>query len=193
MKVHDLKTLPEYFEAVDSGAKPFEVRFNDRDFKAGDVLNFREYSDGEYTGRVLRRKVTYVLDDQGSCKEGFVVLGLAPIERVAETSEEKRIEVRSCEDCLHYRACLVNSEYVPTPCCAYENKQGYRKQSEGEWIVTDADSGSFGEYEPFIEFKCPECGVIHGFESGEYDWQYGDPIPWVSCPCCGAKMKGGAE
>lgn len=70
---------------------------------------------------------------------------------------------------------------------------GYRKQSEGEWIVTDADSGSFGEYEPFIEFKCPECGVVHGLESGEYDWQYGDPIPWVSCPCCGAKMKDGAN
>ena len=130
MKEHDLKTLPEYFEAVDSGAKPFEVRFNDRDFKVGDVLNLREYSDGGYTGRALHREISYVLDAPAYCKEGFVVLGLAPIERVAETSEEKRIEVRSCEDCLHYRACLVNSEYVPTPCCAYENKQGYRKQSD---------------------------------------------------------------
>ena len=70
---------------------------------------------------------------------------------------------------------------------------GYRKQSEGEWIVTYADSGSFGEYEPFIEFKCPKCGSVYGIESGQYDWQYGDPIPWVACPLCGAKMKGGAE
>lgn len=68
---------------------------------------------------------------------------------------------------------------------------GYRKQSEGEWIVTDADSGSFGEYEPFIEFKCPKCKSTHGLESGQYGWQYGEPIPWVSCPLCGAKMKGG--
>ena len=68
---------------------------------------------------------------------------------------------------------------------------GYRKQSEGEWIVTDADSGSFGEYEPFIEFKCPKCESDYGIESGQYDWQYGEPIPWVACPLCGAKMKGG--
>lgn len=69
----------------------------------------------------------------------------------------------------------------------------YRKQSYGEWIVTDADSGSFGEYEPFIEFKCPKCESAYGIESGQYDWQYGEPIPWVACPLCGAKMKGGAE
>lgn len=67
---------------------------------------------------------------------------------------------------------------------------GNLKQSEGEWIVTDADSGSFGEYEPFIEFKCPNCKSVYGIESGQYDWEYGEPIPWVACPLCGAKMKG---
>jgi hypothetical protein len=70
---------------------------------------------------------------------------------------------------------------------------GYRKQSEGEWIVTDADSGSFGEYEPFIEFKCSNCQSCFGIESGQYDWQYGEPIPWVACPLCGEKMKGGEK
>lgn len=67
---------------------------------------------------------------------------------------------------------------------------GYRKQCEGEWIVTYADSGSFGEYAPFIEFKCPKCESGYGFESGQYGWEYGEPIPWVACPLCGAKMKG---
>lgn len=173
MKIHELKTLPEYFEAVDNGAKPFEVRFNDRDFKVGDHLCLREYSDGEYTGRVLHREISYVLDAPAYCKEGFVVLGLAPIERVAETSEEKRIEVRSCEDCLHYRACLVNSEYVPTPCCAYENKQGYRKQSEGEWIWTESGTEDYEQY-----WLCSCCN---------------NKSYWKSkfCEECGAKMKGG--
>lgn len=71
--------------------------------------------------------------------------------------------------------------------------KGYRKQKEGEWIVTDADSGSFGEYAPFIEFKCPKCESYYGIESGQYGWQYGEPIPWVSCPLCGAKMKGATD
>lgn len=42
-------------------------------------------------------------------------------------SKEKEIK---CEDCLHHFACEVNSEYVPSPCRAFEDKQGYRKQSE---------------------------------------------------------------
>lgn len=67
---------------------------------------------------------------------------------------------------------------------------GVTVRERGEWIVTDADSGSFGEYEPFIEFKCPKCESGYGIESGQYGWQYGDPIPWVSCPLCAADMRG---
>lgn len=36
--IHELKTLPEYFELVRKGIKNFEVRKNDRDFKVGDML-----------------------------------------------------------------------------------------------------------------------------------------------------------
>lgn len=35
---HKLKILPEYFEAVKSGSKTFEVRKDDRGFQAGDTL-----------------------------------------------------------------------------------------------------------------------------------------------------------
>ena len=47
-------------------------------------------------------------------------------------SKEKQIEEITCERCLHRLACLVNGEYVPTPCPAYEDKADYHKQSE--WI-----------------------------------------------------------
>lgn len=101
------------------------------------------------------------------------------IEEMAKVIEQRcnRDCIPSCDECIAQT--LYNA--------------GYRKQSEGEWVVTDVDSGSFGEYEPFIEFKCPKCESVYGIESGQYDWQYGEPIPWVSCPLCGAKMKGGAE
>ena len=54
---------------------------------------------------------------------------------------------------------------------------GYRKQSEGEWVVKWMST--FPQYEP-SEYECSICGykrsVLHNY-----------------CPNCGAKMKGGAE
>ena len=59
---HDLKVLPKYFNSLMWGAKPFEVRKNDRDFKVGDLLTLREWEPEEkYSGRVLCRQVGYVL------------------------------------------------------------------------------------------------------------------------------------
>jgi len=82
MKVHELKCWPEYFEAVRAGLKPFEVRKADRAFTEGDILWLREWAEGDpgqrYTGRHLRRRVTYVLvGGQFGIAAGYVVLGLS--------------------------------------------------------------------------------------------------------------------
>ncbi len=36
--VHELKIIPDFFEAVASGKKKFEVRYDDRGYQAGDEL-----------------------------------------------------------------------------------------------------------------------------------------------------------
>lgn len=56
------KILPEYFDAIASGKKKFELRLNDFHIEAGDTLVLEEW-DGkkkEYTGRQLEKKATYV-------------------------------------------------------------------------------------------------------------------------------------
>ena len=76
---HDLKIKPEYFSAIASGEKTFEVRYNDRNYKVHDILRLREHDNGEYTGREIEAEVTYLLDDKASCKEGYVVMAIKTI------------------------------------------------------------------------------------------------------------------
>lgn len=79
MTVHELKTWPEFFNAVENGDKPFEVRrCDDRSFAVGDVLILREYDPGAetYTGRECAREVTYVLVGPPFLPDGLAVMGL---------------------------------------------------------------------------------------------------------------------
>jgi len=80
MKRIKVKIKPCYYLAVEKGIKLFEVRYNDRDYKVGDILVLREFADGEYTGRKMTMRITYVLSDVDYVKEGFVVLGIKPAE-----------------------------------------------------------------------------------------------------------------
>lgn len=76
MKTHELKALPEYFDAQLNGLKKFEVRKNDRDFQCFDTIILREWDGGKYTGRKLKKRITYVLGDNfEGIEHGFVVLG----------------------------------------------------------------------------------------------------------------------
>ena len=75
--VHDLKILPEYFQAVKSGEKTFEVRYNDRNFQKGDMLHLREWDGNGYTGESIFVEVTYILNDHSYCKEGYVIMAIS--------------------------------------------------------------------------------------------------------------------
>jgi hypothetical protein len=74
--VHELKTIPKYFEDVKKGKKTFEVRRNDRDFKVGDFLALNEWNNGEYTDNFAICEITYILNDPTYCKAGYVILGI---------------------------------------------------------------------------------------------------------------------
>lgn len=74
---HELKILPEYFQAVLDGVKPFEVRdASDRHFQVGDDVVLHEW-DGRYTGRFTRRRITFVTDY--AQQDDYVVFGMRAI------------------------------------------------------------------------------------------------------------------
>lgn len=79
MKTHELKTVFPFFGLVWDGKKKFELRKNDRDFKAGDILVLKEYdaADNSYSGREVTAKVTLIMTAyEGAITEGWAVLSI---------------------------------------------------------------------------------------------------------------------
>ncbi len=82
-RVHDLKCWPEFYPVIESGLKPFEIRYDDRGYQVGDVLRIHEYeplpgdAEGQYTGREVERIITYKTAFQQ--QSGWVVLGVQPV------------------------------------------------------------------------------------------------------------------
>lgn len=72
--MHEIKIHDVYYEALVSGEKKAEIRYNDRDYKVGDRICFMEmsephaYRDGDF-------KITHVCSFIG-LKEGYVMLSL---------------------------------------------------------------------------------------------------------------------
>jgi len=62
MAIINKKIWPEYFEAVATGKKKYELRLNDFEIADGDTLILEEWNPKtkEYTGRKIEKKVTYV-------------------------------------------------------------------------------------------------------------------------------------
>ncbi len=78
MTCHDLKISPQYYEAVISGEKKFELRKNDRGFKVGDTVNLREWSNGQYSGRQPKYRIGYLLSGYDGLDKDYVILGIEP-------------------------------------------------------------------------------------------------------------------
>lgn len=84
-RIHRLKVESEFFEALASGEKRFEVRKNDRDFNEGDFLVLDEWDPTRgYTrwDRCLCRVVTYLVrGGRFGIEADHVVMGIDSVDR----------------------------------------------------------------------------------------------------------------
>ena len=62
MKI-EKKVWPKFFQKILDGDKTFELRLADWECKPGDILVLKEWDPEikEYTGKVIEKKVTYVI------------------------------------------------------------------------------------------------------------------------------------
>jgi hypothetical protein len=86
---HTLKCWPEFFGAIRSGEKKHDLRrSNDRTFRVGDTLLFREFDpkSNRYTGRTQSALITYITSADLPCAlsrdalhKDFCILSLEPL------------------------------------------------------------------------------------------------------------------
>ncbi|MDM3133460.1 DUF3850 domain-containing protein [Citrobacter sp. Cf123] len=81
VKIHTVKIAPKYLNAVVDGQRKAELRKNDRNYKAGDVLSLCEWKHGKYTGREWAAVITHVLpvNEIIANTDNWVVLSVRPL------------------------------------------------------------------------------------------------------------------
>ena len=87
MTEHTLKTHPNYWDAVKSGEKTFEIRLDDRGFQKGDTLvlqrAFKNSTTNKWQGddeNEIECKISYILTGgQFGIEPGYVILALQEI------------------------------------------------------------------------------------------------------------------
>jgi hypothetical protein len=86
--VHQVKSWMRLFGPTAAGKKTHELRYNDRNYQVGDVLDLQEYDQKikSYTGRSLKVEITYMTSAENPCamsavglNEGFVILSVKKI------------------------------------------------------------------------------------------------------------------
>ena len=83
-KVHQIRLGASFFEDACSNIKSFELRKNDRDYKKGDILELMEFADGRNTGRMVRKLVTYILEDYTGLEDGFCIMATSLVNKDGE-------------------------------------------------------------------------------------------------------------
>lgn len=96
-KVHQIRLGASFFEDACSNIKSFELRKNDRGYKVGDILEMMEFDDGRNTGRMVRKLVTYILEDYTGLDDGYCIMATKLLNDDGEALQEADIN-QICAD-----------------------------------------------------------------------------------------------
>ena len=84
MRIHELKTWPQFYEPIETGKKRFELRNDDRGFETGDILHLREYDNtlGKYTDRSMFARIDFLMRrwPEMGLKDGYCIMSITKVD-----------------------------------------------------------------------------------------------------------------
>lgn len=85
-RIHEVKSLPKYFEEVQSGRKTFEYRKDDRGYKVGDIIKHKEYlpETDTFTGNSLETEITYILKGELNIPADYAIMSIVKIKEAKQ-------------------------------------------------------------------------------------------------------------
>lgn len=138
MKQHNLKIKAEYARAKLDGAKPFEIRRNDRDFQVGDEVVYNVIDDNELAKKFANKvyEITYITNYEQ--KDGYVVFGDKPKRK----SNSKRCSCYEEREVTIYRYNYYDGSPIPI-----KKTQGFcRGTREVEQCFCNGNKGDCTHY-----------------------------------------------
>ena len=87
-KIHEIKIQKHYYDKVVDGTKTFEIRFNDRSYKEGDLVVMTMIDEDEHvTSLKVSARVGFIATY--AQREGFVVFSLLDVNIIPESPESE--------------------------------------------------------------------------------------------------------
>lgn len=146
-RVHALKCWPFPFHDMKSGAKRFEYRKNDRDFRVGDCLVLQEYEPTKdvFTKECFSVRVTYVLPGGTfGVPPDYCVLGVEPWEQRSASAAPRCICPRLYDDkkCPeHALAQAPAADVSAADPALLLLADGWENRAAGRWTHPDVEPG----------------------------------------------------
>ena len=77
--IHKIKVSPDVYAKVKNKRRLFEIfSTEERHYGVGDTLHYCEVNEnGEYTGRAMKKRITYIYEELEGLKDGYILLALA--------------------------------------------------------------------------------------------------------------------
>ena len=109
--LHKVKLLSGFYQAVIDGIKPFEIRYNDRNYRKGDDIIFNEWKDDTYTGRLCCAVIKDVFDI-GFLMPGYVAFTFQIFGRfeTIEQSDAKSVFIKDLKEAADFSSKLLLEE-----------------------------------------------------------------------------------